>query len=196
MSTYVKFSGVYFWAFHGSVRNCLLHNMLSLQILTTVIVNPVRTMEHVGTLSTIINVTVLRVSTEPTVRPVWNLPLFISTLKINSISRGVFEVFVAYFSFFLNVQYWNSDTLSIDAKTIIKKKYPPNKNVKTRTQMCFIKSAVIHDYIFNNTKSFFSDIDECQSQPCQNNGTCQNQAGGYLCNCKAGFSGFNCESGE
>ena len=62
--------------------------------------------------------------------------------------------------------------------------------------MCFITSAVIHDYIFNNTKSFFSDIDECQSQPCQNNGTCQNLAGGYLCNCKAGFSGFNCESGE
>ena len=104
MSTYVKFSGVYFWAFHGSVRNCLLHNMLSLQILTTVMVNPVGTMEHVWTLSTIINVTVLRVSTEPTVRPVWNLPPFISTLKINSISRGVFEVFVAYFSFFLNVQ--------------------------------------------------------------------------------------------
>ena len=97
MSTYVKFSGVYFWAFHGSVRNCLLHNMLSLQILTTVMVNPVGTMEHVWTLSTIINVTVLRVSTEPTVRPVWNLPLFISTLKINSISRGVFEVFAADF---------------------------------------------------------------------------------------------------
>ena len=62
--------------------------------------------------------------------------------------------------------------------------------------MCFITLAFIHDYIFNNKKSFFSDIDECQSQPCQNNGTCQNLAGGYLCNCKAGFNGTICEIGK
>lgn len=38
------------------------------------------------------------------------------------------------------------------------------------------------------------DIDECSSQPCQNNGICTDLLGGYRCNCDAtGFEGINCE---
>ena len=53
---------------------------------------------------------------------------------------------------------------------------------------------------FSPTNFFFSfsciDIDECQNQPCQNGGTCQNEQGGYKCSCKAGFQGKNCENGK
>ena len=42
-----------------------------------------------------------------------------------------------------------------------------------------------------------SDIDECTMyNPCENNGLCQNAVGSYSCNCVAGFTGTNCESGK
>nr|XP_057912455.1 protein crumbs homolog 2a [Doryrhamphus excisus] len=37
------------------------------------------------------------------------------------------------------------------------------------------------------------NIDECESGPCQNGGTCQDQDNGYACTCPVGFSGFLCE---
>lgn len=42
---------------------------------------------------------------------------------------------------------------------------------------------------------FVSDIDECVSQPCQNNGTCIDLINGYTCTCTDGFSGINCTNG-
>ena len=33
------------------------------------------------------------------------------------------------------------------------------------------------------------DYDECQSNPCQNDGLCQDVFNGYLCFCKNGFTG-------
>lgn len=41
-----------------------------------------------------------------------------------------------------------------------------------------------------------TDGNECASLPCQNNGTCAELVGGYICNCSAGFNGTNCEIGE
>ena len=41
----------------------------------------------------------------------------------------------------------------------------------------------------------FADIDECLSEPCENNGTCVDGAGGHTCICTALFTGHNCESG-
>ena len=46
----------------------LLHGIFSLQILMNVMVNHVRTMEHVMTCSTITDVTVSQASTEPIVK--------------------------------------------------------------------------------------------------------------------------------
>ena len=43
---------------------------------------------------------------------------------------------------------------------------------------------------------FASDIDECLSLPCHNNGTCDDQINGYTCTCRNGFTGTNCETGE
>lgn len=37
------------------------------------------------------------------------------------------------------------------------------------------------------------DIDECQANPCLNNGVCYDYYGTYICNCPKGFEGQNCE---
>ena len=38
-----------------------------------------------------------------------------------------------------------------------------------------------------------TDIDECASDPCQNNATCHDRVDGYFCNCTGNFTGANCE---
>ncbi len=38
------------------------------------------------------------------------------------------------------------------------------------------------------------DIDECESDPCRNGGTCVNRHNHYLCECVSDFSGENCEN--
>lgn len=37
---------------------------------------------------------------------------------------------------------------------------------------------------------------ECSSSPCQNSGTCNNRYNDYMCHCKSGYSGKNCETGK
>lgn len=37
------------------------------------------------------------------------------------------------------------------------------------------------------------DIDECESEPCQNSGTCEDRVNGYTCLCAHGFTGDICE---
>lgn len=40
------------------------------------------------------------------------------------------------------------------------------------------------------------DIDDCESDPCQNNAVCTNLLGpGYQCECQPGYNGTNCETG-
>ena len=43
---------------------------------------------------------------------------------------------------------------------------------------------------------WFSDIDECLTNPCLNNGTCYNRPGSYECKCTGGYDSDNCENGE
>ena len=40
------------------------------------------------------------------------------------------------------------------------------------------------------------DIDECASQPCQNNGKCTDGINGYSCTCEPGYTDAHCETGR
>ena len=40
----------------------------------------------------------------------------------------------------------------------------------------------------------FPDIDDCASEPCQNDGTCIDGINSYTCACLDGWSGDNCET--
>ena len=37
------------------------------------------------------------------------------------------------------------------------------------------------------------NIDECESMPCQNGGTCSDQINSYDCTCQQGFDGTYCQ---
>ena len=44
--------------------------------------------------------------------------------------------------------------------------------------------------------SLSTAVDHCFSNPCANNGTCNNSLHGYLCSCPEGFTGSLCEEGK
>ena len=41
----------------------------------------------------------------------------------------------------------------------------------------------------------YLDINECAGSPCKNGAKCLNIPGRYLCSCKSGFTGRNCDTG-
>ena len=41
-----------------------------------------------------------------------------------------------------------------------------------------------------------SEIDECQSNPCQNGGVCTDAVGLFNCECLSGYEGDMCETGN
>ena len=41
-----------------------------------------------------------------------------------------------------------------------------------------------------------TDIDDCASHPCKNNGSCSDRVNGFNCSCAAGFNGTQCETGH
>ena len=42
----------------------------------------------------------------------------------------------------------------------------------------------------------FSDVNECQSQPCQNGGSCIDRQGYFECRCRFGYNGPTCQYGK
>ena len=46
------------------------------------------------------------------------------------------------------------------------------------------------------SKRIAADIDECASDPCNNNGFCEDLRSGYRCSCEQGYTGVNCETGK
>ena len=51
-------------------------------------------------------------------------------------------------------------------------------------------------YLFIALCSYVLDINECESRPCMNNGTCIDGLNNYNCQCEAGYTGLNCEIGK
>lgn len=61
-----------------------------------------------------------------------------------------------------------------------------------RWEMCWVFFAKVPYF----TAFQLSDINECLSNPCHNGATCVDLIGNYRCNCKAGYTGGNCETGS
>ena len=43
---------------------------------------------------------------------------------------------------------------------------------------------------------YFLDIDECESNPCKNGGTCDEGINSYTCTCVQRYTGHDCETGD
>lgn len=41
---------------------------------------------------------------------------------------------------------------------------------------------------------YVSDVDECASNPCQNNGTCTDEVNQFQCSCLGGFTDNVCQT--
>lgn len=73
-----------------------------------------------------------------------------------------------------------------------------SKNV----QMIFIcLTNRLHSLCFQDSLQSYRyyiclDTNECNFNPCQNNGTCVNSMGSYTCDCIDGWEDQNCEKGK
>lgn len=53
------------------------------------------------------------------------------------------------------------------------------------------------NFILGNPFFFLQkDVNECNTSPCHNGGTCVNHVGGYSCRCPGGYEGKDCGQGN
>ena len=50
--------------------------------------------------------------------------------------------------------------------------------------------------LYNWPKMLIADVNECETQPCQNDGTCEDQLGAYACDCVPGYTDIDCSTGQ
>ena len=50
--------------------------------------------------------------------------------------------------------------------------------------------------VVNSASPLKTDIDDCASHPCENNGTCTDRVNGFNCSCAPGFNGTQCGTGN
>ena len=64
----------------------------------------------------------------------------------------------------------------------------------------FVSEVSLEMFYFNFCQPYLfpikTDIDDCASHPCKNNGTCTDRVNGFNCSCAPGFNGTQCESGN
>lgn len=53
-----------------------------------------------------------------------------------------------------------------------------------------------HAFMIFNTLLPFSDINECETNPCENGGQCTNSEGSFTCSCAGGWKGPACNQGK
>lgn len=69
---------------------------------------------------------------------------------------------------------------------------PKNKDKNLYVLLALLVSTT---YI-NHLCLSLSELHFCQSDPCLNNGVCEEIHNGYRCQCQVGYSGGNCERGQ
>lgn len=47
-----------------------------------------------------------------------------------------------------------------------------------------------------NKYIYFSETNECNSNPCQNGASCIDEVNRYTCSCASGYMGTHCETGN
>jgi hypothetical protein len=57
--------------------------------------------------------------------------------------------------------------------------------------ICCETTDLLKHYLF-----IFPEINECESSPCQNRAECVDKVDSYICTCKDGYEGINCEIGK
>lgn len=51
-------------------------------------------------------------------------------------------------------------------------------------------------WTFKIISNFLTDIDDCNPNPCLNEGSCADKIDDFMCDCKAGFMGKTCSNGK
>ena len=70
------------------------------------------------------------------------------------------------------------------------------KLVQLKCILAIERNQSLSVIFFMMTCLISSDIDECASAPCNNNGSCEDLTRGYRCTCEQGYTGVNCETGK
>jgi len=60
--------------------------------------------------------------------------------------------------------------------------------------MCVLLSHLTNPLLFSHC--FPQDVDDCQSNPCQNGGTCIDEINSFVCLCLPSYGGATCEKGN
>ncbi|XP_072018497.1 uncharacterized protein [Amphiura filiformis] len=58
----------------------------------------------------------------------------------------------------------------------------------------YVDKPMITNDVSMIIKHYCMNIDECNSSPCQNGGSCIDQVNNYTCSCLSGWTGINCEA--
>ena len=96
-------------------------------------------------------------------------------------------------------------TIFVPKWLLLKKKLSDSKTKLEALFSSFRTRSLYFEYIhqskntnckFSTIYSSFSDIDDCESDPCENNATCTDGVNNYTCTCMAGYEGYNCSIGK
>lgn len=70
------------------------------------------------------------------------------------------------------------------------------KKLFRQNSLTYNYTTLHQEFIWFWVSNFISDIDECLMFPCFHEGNCTNTDGSFTCNCSAGWTGFQCQTGN
>ena len=75
------------------------------------------------------------------------------------------------------------------------KKWPYPYNITIISTICRHGDLLIATDLYL-AYGIIADINECASAPCRHGGSCLDRVNGYVCRCRPGYTGVNCETGK